>query len=237
MGGVNDGFLDGGSNDDDWIVENYQQHFGWDAEVGDYAEEGFLYSPVYGDNAYLVALCLSGKTTAVGKITSPTLLNGCGTLTLKYAGVYGDDIQAYSVHATVYQDGMAVREFDIVGPDGGNIAKNEVYTWTEEVNVEGDFSIEFVNNCPNGGDENEVDAASIWDIQWTRFTPRAITSLDQLSNDKTYTIRARSGMGYICYAPEFSDEWVYICGSTYDGSISIFQNEVDKNDPTTFGRL
>ncbi len=42
---------------------------------------------------------------------------------------------------------------------------------------------------------------------------KTINSLDELSNDKTYSIRCQSGEGYICYAPQFTEDYLYVCGA------------------------
>ena len=131
------------SNEDGWTAENAMVHAGWNADSG-MAEEGGHFG-IYGeDYDVTAAVVLNGKTSATGKLTSPTLTGGCGTLSLNYACVFS--VQKLSLHVSVLQNGVAVQEYDVV-PE--NLVQKEKYEWSKDVNVEGDFSIEIVNNCPS----------------------------------------------------------------------------------------
>ena len=184
------------SNKDGWTAENAMVHAGWNANSGA-AEEGGHFG-IYGDKYDVTAaVVLNGKTSAAGKLTSPTLTGGCGTLSLNYACVFS--VQKLSLHVSVLQNGIAVQEYDVV-PE--NLAKNVKYEWSQDVNVEGDFSIEIVNNCPSGQDGNK-DRTSVWNVEWTGYPAAAggktVANLDELSNDKTYAIKNVNGGGYLTY--------------------------------------
>ena len=224
------------SNAEGWTVTNSQIHAGKEAEA---TAEGDGYFKLYGNDPNVIrAVCLNGKTSAKGTLTSPNLTGGCGTLSLKYGAVFGDNYQAASVHATIYQEGAVVKEFDIEGPSEGNLLKKTEYVWNEEVNIAGEFSIEFVNNCPSNLRSN-VDRISLWDIEWTGYgaATKTVSSLAELDNNKTYSIHCQSGEGYICFAPEYTDTYLYVCGAekyvfTDGGSIKEeLKAPFDANNP------
>ena len=195
------------SNAEGWTVTNSQIHAGKEAEA---TKEGDGYFKLYGNDPNVIrAVCLNGKKSAKGTLTSPNLTGGCGTLSLKYGAVFGYDFQPASFHVTIYQDGVTVKEYDIEGPDEGNITKKTEYLWTQDVNVDGEFSIEFVNNCPSGLNSN-TDRISLWDIEWTGTgtTTKIVGSLAELDNNKTYAIHNANGGGSLIYNPELSDKFI-----------------------------
>lgn len=70
--------------------------------------------------------------------------------------------------------------------------------------------------------------------------PVQVTALDQLSNNKTYTIHAQSGFGYICYAPEYAEDYLFVRGATATNDASNFakfQGEVDRKDPNNLWQI
>ena len=195
------------SNAEGWTVTNSQIHAGKEAEA---TKEGDGYFKLYGNDPNVIrAVCLNGKKSAKGTLTSPNLTGGCGTLSLKYGAVFGYDFQPASFHVTIYQDGVTVKEYDIEGPNEGNITKKTEYLWTQDVNVDGEFSIEFVNNCPSGLNSN-TDRISLWDIEWTGTgtTTKTVGSLAELDNNKTYAIHNANGGGSLIYNPELSDKFI-----------------------------
>ena len=195
------------SNAEGWTVTNSQIHAGKEAEA---TKEGDGYFKLYGNDPNVIrAVCLNGKKSAKGTLTSPNLTGGCGTLSLKYGAVFGYDFQPASFHVTIYQDGVTVKEYDIEGPNEGNITKKTEYLWTQDVNVDGEFSIEFVNNCPSGLNSN-TDRISLWDIEWTGTgtTTKIVGSLAELDNNKTYAIHNANGGGSLIYNPELSDKFI-----------------------------
>lgn len=67
----------------------------------------------------------------------------------------------------------------------------------------------------------------------TAFAQSRVTALDQLSNSKTYLIHAENGYGYLCYAPQYTDTYLYVWGATNtnnDEQPNKYKGELDMND-------
>ncbi len=128
------------------------------------------------------AVCLNGKTSAAGKLTSPTLEGGIGTLTLNYGLPYSDT--KFNLTVNVIQNDVVVATTDIA-PE--TITKQTAYEFSYEFNVSGSFVIEVVNNCPSGQNKNK-DRSAIWNLAWTEYAGGAgepILKNADLSFDKT----------------------------------------------------
>lgn len=117
---------------------------------------------------------INGKTSAKGTITSPTLTGGCGTLSLKYAYTYSEK-NGVSFNVAIKQGGVVVRQFDVVNKSA---TKGSIYTWEQDVNVQGDFVIYITNNSPTNKDSN-ADRFSIWNIEWTTPGEENLPQLDK----------------------------------------------------------
>ena len=231
-GKVNNNYIES-SNAEGWQATNCMVAAGWDES---YAKEpDYTHSNLYGDNCNTIAaLVLNGKLNYEGQLTSPTLTGGCGKLTVNYGlGVMG--YQGCSIHVTVKQNGETVQEFDI---EETGFKNNTAYSLEKDINVEGDFTLEFMNNAPGLYSGNK-DRVGIWKIEWTGYgaAAKTVNSLAELDNNKTYSIRCQSGEGYICYAPEYTDTYLYVCGAenylfTDNGSIKEeLKAPFDANNP------
>ncbi len=137
------------------------------------ATDGEDKNPVYGfiGDASTFAVCLNGKTTAVGKLTSPTLSGGIGTLTLNYGLPYSDT--KFNCTVNILQGGTVVASADIA-PE--SITKLTKYDFSAELNVAGDFVIEIVNNSPSNSTSNK-DRSAIWNISWTEYSTGVVTNV------------------------------------------------------------
>ena len=107
------------------------------------------------------ALCMNGKTSAVGKITSPTLTTGCGTLKFNYGLPFSDTKIKFRVD--IIQNGAVVKTFTV---DKSSASKVTKYSHEEEINVAGEFQIVFTNLSPSNSTSNK-DRTAIWDVEWT----------------------------------------------------------------------
>lgn len=124
------------------------------------------------DNCF--APTINGKTSAKGTITSPTLTGGCGTLSLKYAYTYSEK-NGVSFNVAIKQGGAVVQQFDVVNKSA---TKGSIYTWEQDVNVQGDFVIYITNNSPTNKDSN-ADRFSIWNIKWTTPGEENLPQIDK----------------------------------------------------------
>ena len=109
------------------------------------------------------ALCMNGKTSGIGSITSPTLTTGCGTLKFNYGLPFSDTKIKFRVD--IIQDGAVVKTFTV---ENSSAAKYTLYSHEETINVAGDFQIVFTNLCPSNSTSNK-DRTAIWDVEWTGY--------------------------------------------------------------------
>ena len=107
-------------------------------------------------------LTLNGKTSAPGTLKSPTLKNGISKIFFNYGFAFGDD--QFSITINVKQGDKVV---DTTTVEKTGLTKETVYshTWTLETAVEGEFTLEIINNCKTGTDKNK-DRLAIWNLSW-----------------------------------------------------------------------
>lgn len=107
------------------------------------------------------ALCMNGKTSAAGTITSPTISGGCGTLTFDYGLPFSDTKIKFRVD--IIQNGATVKTFTV---ENSSAAKLTKYSHEEVVDVAGEFQIVFTNLSPSKSTSNK-DRTAIWNVVWT----------------------------------------------------------------------
>ena len=109
------------------------------------------------------ATTIAGGTDKVGTLVSPVLTGGLSKLTFNYTNLFTDT--KFSITLTIKTvDGVEIYS-EVIAYDNPNKVKYEVRTYEKEFNVQGDFVIEFVNNCPNSVTGNK-DRATLWNIEW-----------------------------------------------------------------------
>lgn len=74
------------------------------------------------------------------------------------------------------------------------------------------------------------------------FAGTRVTSLDQLSNSKAYTIHAENGYGYLCYAPQYEETYLYVVGATVVDSwdaaaIRRYKEPLDESNPNHLWKI
>ena len=122
--------------------------------------------PVVGPDNTHKAVCLNGKTSAPGKVTSPTLSGGISKLSMSYTKMFTDT--ALSVTITITDLATGATYTDTVARE---VDKNEDkyvvwdYEWVLETPITGDFTIEVVNACPTAASGNK-DRFTILDLAW-----------------------------------------------------------------------
>lgn len=111
------------------------------------------------------AVCMNGKVSAPGSITSPTLTGGVSKITINFTKMFTDTELSFTVTVTDVATGTEYTK--VISK---TLDKNEKYVvYTEEfvldTAITGDFTIELVNNCPTGNTGNK-DRVTILDIIW-----------------------------------------------------------------------
>ncbi len=119
------------------------------------------YPSLLGPRAEVKGLAMNGKTTAVGRIVSPEIAGGCGTLSFDYGTTDAGD-RRVDFNVEILQNGVVVRTFRVER----TAEKFKKYTFTEEVRVPGPFRIVFTNNCPSK-QARDKDRYTIFHIEWT----------------------------------------------------------------------
>lgn len=107
-----------------------------------------------------IAVCMNGNTEKIGKITSPALTGGIQNLSFSYGYPYNGTKYAFTIN--ILQNGSVVKT-QTVTDDAPE--KGKAYSFTMEVGVSGDFSIEIVNDCPSEANKNG-DRVAIWNLTW-----------------------------------------------------------------------
>ena len=109
---------------------------------------------------YAKAPTINGGTASVGTIVSPTLKGGMKKLTFNYGCAYSGKLLSFRVD--VKQNGNVVKTWTITNNE---VTQKNAYSFAEDCNINGDFTIEFTNLCPSGATGNK-DRVSIWNVVW-----------------------------------------------------------------------
>ena len=112
------------------------------------------------DTEYAKAPTLNGKTSTVGTLVSPVLHNGIKKLMFSYGCAMSDKLLSFRVD--VKKDGNVVKTWTVTNND---VQQRTAYSFSEECNVTGDFTIEITNLCPSASNSNK-DRVSIWNLTW-----------------------------------------------------------------------
>lgn len=107
-----------------------------------------------------LAPCLNGKAGAAGVLTSPTLTGGIATLTFKYGFAYKDTQCRFTVN--IKQNGAVVKTQTVTLD---TIEQFKVYDFSMNVNIQGDFVIEIVNDAM-GQKTTNSERVAIWNLSW-----------------------------------------------------------------------
>ena len=168
--------------------------------------------PVIGADNTFKAVCLNGKTSAPGKLTSPTLNGGISKLTLIFTKMFTDT--KLSVTVTVTELATGNKYTHVISMELPKDEKYEKYTdeWVLETPVSGEFTIEIVNNCPSAATGNK-DRLTILDLTWTE---NAGHTHNHKLTSSTATCTAAGINTYTCE-----------CGDTYTEEVAA--GHVDAN--------
>ena len=122
---------------------------------------------VLGNSNSVKGYVLNGKTSAKGKVVSPTLEDGVSKISFSYTNVFSES-KGVDITITIKQNGSTVASKKL---DNDSVTKLSEYTFVwdlaaEGVDISGDFTIEITNNSPSNSTSNK-DRVAIWNFQWT----------------------------------------------------------------------
>ncbi|MDE6490814.1 MAG: hypothetical protein K2L49_06620 [Muribaculaceae bacterium] len=120
--------------------------------------EGVTFAFIGGPDVF--APVLNGKTTTPGKITSPTIAGGISKLSFNYGFPFTDTKCKFTIN--IKQNGNIVQTKT---EELTNLTKFTAYSYSWEVSVSGDFSIEIINDCLSNSTSNK-DRLAIWNLTW-----------------------------------------------------------------------
>ncbi len=143
-----------------WIGENCAVY------TGGSTDNNGVFKSLLGAFSDVVGWTMNGKTSAVGIITSPTIANGCGTLSFDY-GFCNNESNGFCFKVEILQNGTAVQTYTVENSDS---TKFEKHSWSQEINVAGSFVIKFTNNCPSNNSSSNKDRTTIFNVVWTGYS-------------------------------------------------------------------
>ena len=156
-------------NGDSSYTATYTTANGWTTEYsaiqcGGTTDMNPQFVVIGSDNTYK-APCLNGKTSAPGKLTSPTLTGGISKLVINYTKMFTDTELGFKVTITDLTTGAIYTDTESV-----TLEKNEKYVkynyeFVLETAITGDFTIVIENTCPTGQDGNK-DRVTLLNVSW-----------------------------------------------------------------------
>ncbi len=119
-----------------------------------------------GPDANTKAVCINGKISAVGVITSPTLSGGCFSISFEYGHSFSESNGA-KFTVEIKQNGTTVWSEQVVNT---SMSQYTAYEYTKTgLTIEGEFTLVITNNSPSNQDSNN-DRVSIWGICITNYS-------------------------------------------------------------------
>ena len=173
-------------------------------------------------------VCINGKTTAVGSITSPTLAGGCGTLSFCYGYPYAENYGAH-FRVEIQNEQNQVVFSDEVTRTNDQITKGETYNYSAEVNISGNFTIHILNLSPSNSTNNK-DRLAVSCISWTANDPIAVA---------TPVFTPVAGLYYntqtVAIATATDDATIYYTtdGTTPDATSAVYTEPITVSTATT----
>ena len=142
-----------------WTVENSA------IQCGGTKDSNPQYMVVGPDNTHK-AVCLNGKVSAPGKVTSPTLTGGISKLTIVYTKMFTDTKLGAKITITDKTTGTAYTDTLSKEADKNDKGTKWTYEWTLDTPITGDFTIEVLNTSPSANTGNK-DRLTILNLSWT----------------------------------------------------------------------
>ncbi len=112
----------------------------------------------------MLAPTLNGKVGQAGKLTSPVITGGIGTLTFNYGFGYADE--QFRLTIKILQEDKVAKERVL---EKRGLKKEVAYGYSWDVNLVGDFTLVMENGCLSGSIAGHGDRLSIWNLDWTEL--------------------------------------------------------------------
>jgi len=144
-------------------LSNYSSTKGWSITngwVSDTRQEVFQWTE---ENT--LAAVISGRTNAVGILTSPNIQGGIGTLKFEYGSESTSTQISFKVEIKDLSD--AVLKNDTVLKE--EISQYSKFEYTYNYDITGDVKIVITNLCPSNKKRGSADCISIFNLEWTGY--------------------------------------------------------------------
>lgn len=161
--GTPSGYYNTFTSSDGWVATNCSLLAGSDDPSAESPYFQFIGYVTGSTTEFAYAPCMNGNTSRAGTIVSPTISGGCGELTFNF-GIPFNESDPIGFRVDIKQNGSVVKTFNVEG----SYTKGEAQSHTETINVNGDFTIEFVNLSPSQLEENK-NRVCIWNVSWTNY--------------------------------------------------------------------
>ena len=121
--------------------------------------------PVIGADNSSKAVCMNGKVSAPGKISSPVLTGGINKLTINYTKMFTDTLLSATITITDVATGEVYTSTFSREEDKNTKYEIWTYEWVLETPIAGDFTIVIANDCPSQATGNK-DRLTVLDVIW-----------------------------------------------------------------------
>lgn len=125
-----------------------------------------IQSTLLGSDTSVKAVCLMGKTSNVGSLSSSILNGGLSKISFNYGYPFNESKGVSLKVKILDESGNEIASKDCVN---STLAKNTAaeFSWdVSSLNITGNFKIVIVNNSPSNSTSN-ADRFTIWNLQWT----------------------------------------------------------------------
>ena len=141
---------------------------GWTAEncavlTGGEKDANPVLPSLLGNDSSVYAVCLNGKVSAPGKVTSSTISGGISKLSFNYGLAFTDT--QFSITISIKDTDGNVVATKTLQQTGWTKYQTGEFTWELETPISGDFVIEIVNDCM-GNQTGNKERIAIWNLTW-----------------------------------------------------------------------
>ncbi len=143
------------------IYETYKTAQGWVATNTQILAGGVEVTNFVSTDPKFLFPCLNGRANKGGTLTSPLIAGGIKKLTFNYGFPYNETKVKFTVNILQGGSVVATETVTVDSP-----VKAQVYTFTKDLNISGDFTIEIVNDQYSQTSTGNKDRVAIWNLTW-----------------------------------------------------------------------